>query len=101
MPHRFSLFHNTIYFHQYIADRNLENNPWYGFEEWSLKKLGMTISTPLCVDRYAYLMLVNSHVIFFRVGLSRERVRQVGLVAMEKLKHVARRRKLEAVLVKH
>lgn len=32
-----SLFHNTIYFLQYIADRNVENNPWYGFEEWSLK----------------------------------------------------------------
>ncbi|CAK9180876.1 unnamed protein product, partial [Ilex paraguariensis] len=36
-----------------------------------------------------------------RIGLSRERVRQVGLVALEKLKHAARKRRLEAMLVKH
>lgn len=36
-----------------------------------------------------------------RIGLSRERVRQVGLVAMEKLKRAARRRELDAMLVKH
>ncbi|KAG6475473.1 hypothetical protein ZIOFF_064693 [Zingiber officinale] len=34
-------------------------------------------------------------------GLSRERVRQVGLVSMEKLKHVARRRRLEVMLMNH
>jgi RNA polymerase primary sigma factor len=33
-----------------------------------------------------------------RFGLSRERVRQVGLIAMEKLKHAARRKNLEALL---
>lgn len=36
----------------------------------------------------------------FRIGLSRERVRQVGLVALEKLKHAARKRRLEAMVVK-
>ncbi|KAK6232627.1 hypothetical protein QUC31_010099 [Theobroma cacao] len=36
-----------------------------------------------------------------RIGLSRERVRQVGLVALEKLKHAARKKKMEAMLVKH
>jgi RNA polymerase primary sigma factor len=35
---------------------------------------------------------------FFRFGLSRERVRQVGLIAMEKLKHATRRKKLDALL---
>lgn len=35
------------------------------------------------------------------MGLSRERVRQVGLVALEKLKHAARKRNTEAMLVKH
>jgi hypothetical protein len=33
-----------------------------------------------------------------RFGLSRERVRQVGLIAMEKLKHAARRKQLNALL---
>lgn len=36
-----------------------------------------------------------------RIGLSRERVRQVGLVSLEKLKHAARKKRLDAVLVKH
>jgi len=35
---------------------------------------------------------------FSRFGLSRERVRQVGLIAMEKLKHAARRKHLNALL---
>lgn len=36
-----------------------------------------------------------------RIGLSRERVRQVGLVALEKLKHAARKKEMEAMLLKH
>jgi RNA polymerase primary sigma factor len=32
--------------------------------------------------------------------LSRERVRQVGLLALEKLKHAARKRKMEAMVLK-
>ncbi|GKD35822.1 RNA polymerase sigma factor sigA, partial [Tanacetum coccineum] len=35
------------------------------------------------------------------MGLSRERVRQVGLVALEKLKHAARKTNLEAMLVEY
>lgn len=35
------------------------------------------------------------------MGLSRERVRQIGLVALEKLKHAARKTNLEAMLVEH
>ncbi|KAK4384727.1 RNA polymerase sigma factor sigA [Sesamum angolense] len=42
--------------------------------------------------------LMNGHL---RIGLSRERVRQVGLVALEKLKHAARKRRLDAMLVQH
>lgn len=37
----------------------------------------------------------------FSIGLSRERVRQVGLVALEKLKKAAKTRKMEAMLLKH
>jgi RNA polymerase primary sigma factor len=33
-----------------------------------------------------------------RFGLSRERVRQVGLIAMEKLKYAARSKQLNALL---
>lgn len=36
-----------------------------------------------------------------RIGLSRERVRQVGLVALEKLKHAARKSKMEAMILKN
>jgi hypothetical protein len=46
-----------------------------------------------CFDYYLCLL--------FSIGLSRERVRQVGLVALEKLKHAARKRKMEAMLVNH
>ncbi|CAL9071193.1 unnamed protein product [Musa textilis] len=96
--------------HSYIADRNLENNPWYGFEEWSLKdEVKKLLYTTLSKREREIIRLYHGidsecHTwedIGKQFGLSRERVRQVGLVAMEKLKHVARRRKLEAVLVKH
>lgn len=43
-------------------------------------------------------VLILAWNIFPRFGLSRERVRQVGLVAMEKLKHAARRKHLDALL---
>lgn len=48
--------------------------------------------------KYVNMTVALHHV--FRIGLSRERVRQVGLVALEKLKHAARKKKLEAMLVK-
>lgn len=48
----------------------------------------------------AVLLLIIAYM-HFSIGLSRERVRQVGLVALEKLKHVARKGKMEAMLVKH
>ncbi|XP_064961270.1 RNA polymerase sigma factor sigA-like [Musa acuminata AAA Group] len=96
--------------HSYIADRNVENNPWYGFEEWSLKdEVKKLLYTTLSKREREIIRLYHGidsecHTwedIGKQFGLSRERVRQVGLIAMEKLKHVARRRKLEAVLVKH
>ncbi|GJN12358.1 hypothetical protein PR202_ga30629 [Eleusine coracana subsp. coracana] len=62
--------------HSYIEDENVANDPWHGFEERYLKPA----------------------IVLSRFGLSRERVRQVGLVAMEKLKHAARRKQLDALL---
>ncbi|WOL05501.1 hypothetical protein Cni_G14230 [Canna indica] len=93
--------------HSYIADRNLENNPWHGFEEWSVKdEVKKLLCTTLSKRERDIIRLYHGidnecHTwedIGKQFGLSRERVRQVGLVAMEKLKHVARRRRLEAML---
>ncbi|KAG6382942.1 hypothetical protein SASPL_157311 [Salvia splendens] len=57
--------------HSYIADTHIENNPWTGVDEWALK------------------------------GCRERGVRQVGLVALEKLKHAVRKSGLEAMLVQH
>lgn len=96
--------------HSYIADNNPENIPWHGFEEWSLKD---EVNKLLCatlgererdIIRLYYGIDSECHTwedISRQFGLSRERVRQVGLVALEKLKHAARKRRLEAMLVKH
>ncbi|GAB4860905.1 hypothetical protein Ancab_036066 [Ancistrocladus abbreviatus] len=97
-------------FHSYIADNRLENNPWHGVDEWALKdEVNMLINTTLTERERdtirLYYGLDNECLtwedIGKRIGLSRERVRQVGLVALEKLKHAARKRRLEALLVKH
>lgn len=97
-------------FHSFIADNNLDNNPWNGFEEWSLKdEVNKLLSTSLGeregdIIRLYYGLNAESKTwedISKQYGLSRERVRQVGLVAMEKLKKAARKKRLEAMLVKH
>ncbi|KAJ8650652.1 hypothetical protein MRB53_003675 [Persea americana] len=96
--------------HSYIADNNLENNPWHGVDEWLLKnEVNKLISTTLGererdIVRLYYGLDKESLTwedISKQIGLSRERVRQVGLVALEKLKHAARKKGLEAMLVKH
>ncbi|KAG9452908.1 hypothetical protein H6P81_005812 [Aristolochia fimbriata] len=96
--------------HSYIADTNLENNPWHGVDKWFLKDdvnklLNTTLSERERDIIRLYYGLDNECLtwedISKRIGLSRERVRQVGLVALEKLKHAARKRRLEAMLVKH
>ncbi|KAL0928191.1 hypothetical protein M5K25_000061 [Dendrobium thyrsiflorum] len=91
--------------HSYIADNNVDNNPWHGFEEWSLKdEVHSLLSTALnkrerdIICRYYGLDKASET--WEDIG-KQERVRQVGLVAMEKLKHAARRKKLEAMLIKH
>ncbi|CAK9165993.1 unnamed protein product [Ilex paraguariensis] len=96
--------------HSYIADNRLENNPWHGVDEWALKdEVNKLISTTLRERERDIIRLyygldnecLTWEDISRRIGLSRERVRQVGLVALEKLKHAARKRRLEAMLVKH
>ncbi|KAK9095703.1 hypothetical protein Scep_027172 [Stephania cephalantha] len=96
--------------HSYIADNRRENNPWHGVDEWLLKdEVNDLISSTLGAREQDIIRLyygldkecLTWEDISRRIGLSRERVRQVGLVALEKLKHAARKRKLEAMLVKH
>ncbi|KAK4480577.1 hypothetical protein RD792_013655 [Penstemon davidsonii] len=96
--------------HSYIADNRAENIPWHGVDEWALKdEVDKLINSTLRERERDIIRLyygldnecLTWEDISRRIGLSRERVRQVGLVALEKLKHAARNRRLEAMLIKH
>ncbi|CAN4099168.1 unnamed protein product [Withania somnifera] len=96
--------------HSYIADNRVENNPWHGVDGWALKNEVDNLISSTLRERERdiirlYYGLDNECLtwedISRRIGLSRERVRQVGLVALEKLKHAARKKRLDAMLVKH
>ncbi|KAL9239840.1 hypothetical protein vseg_014122 [Gypsophila vaccaria] len=97
-------------YHSYISDNRPENIPWHGVDEWALKnEVSHLIDTALRERERDIIRLyyglddesLTWEEISKRIGLSRERVRQVGLVAVEKLKHAARNRRMEALLVKH
>ncbi|KAL8141537.1 hypothetical protein V2J09_014569 [Rumex salicifolius] len=94
--------------HSYVADNRLENQPWHGVDELALKSEVNSLINVTLREREReiirlYYGLDNECLtwedISKRIGLSRERVRQVGLVAMEKLKLAARKKRLEAMLV--
>ncbi|CAL5010372.1 unnamed protein product [Urochloa decumbens] len=94
--------------HSYIEDENVANDPWHGFEERYLKdEVNNLINSTLNQRERDIIRLYHGigkqcHTwedISRQFGLSRERVRQVGLIAMEKLKHAARRKHLDALLV--
>ncbi|XVF30589.1 hypothetical protein REPUB_Repub16aG0071400 [Reevesia pubescens] len=93
--------------HSYIADNHVENNPWHGVDEWALKDEVNRLITITLGEREREIIRLYYGLdkesltwedISKRIGLSRERVRQVGLVALEKLKHAARKTKMEAML---
>ncbi|KAI7744843.1 hypothetical protein M8C21_029838 [Ambrosia artemisiifolia] len=93
-----------------IADNCVENDPWHGVDEKALKDevnklINMTLGERERQIIRLYYGLDNECLtwedIGKRVGLSREGVRQIGLVALEKLKHAATNTRLEAMLVKH
>ncbi|CAO2168164.1 unnamed protein product [Urochloa humidicola] len=93
--------------HSYIEDENVANDPWHGFEERYLKEeVNNLINSTLNQRERDIIRLYHGigkqcHTwedISRQFGLSRERVRQVGLIAMEKLKHAARRKHLDALL---
>uniref|UniRef100_A0A0D9X4Q9 RNA polymerase sigma-70 domain-containing protein n=2 Tax=Leersia perrieri TaxID=77586 RepID=A0A0D9X4Q9_9ORYZ len=96
--------------HSYIEDQNVANDPWHGFEEWYLKdEVNKLLNSTLNERERDIIRLYHGigkqcHTwedISRQFGLSRERVRQVGLIAMEKLKHAARRKHLDALLEDH
>ncbi|EAZ41616.1 hypothetical protein OsJ_26150 [Oryza sativa Japonica Group] len=93
--------------HSYIEDQNVANDPWHGFEEWYLKEEVNKLLNSTLNERERDIIRLYHGIgkqchtwedISRQFGLSRERVRQVGLIAMEKLKHAARRKNLEALL---
>ncbi|KAE8711594.1 RNA polymerase sigma factor sigA [Hibiscus syriacus] len=95
--------------HSYIADNHEENNPWHGVDEWTLKdEVKRLIDMTLGEREREIIRLYHGlgkesltwEDISKRVGLSRERVRQIGLVALEKLKNTARKNEMEAMLLK-
>ncbi|KAK1409231.1 hypothetical protein QVD17_35756 [Tagetes erecta] len=94
--------------HSYIADDCPDNDPWHGVDVGALKEEVRSLIKKTLGERereiiYLYYGLDNEYLtwedISRRKGLSRERVRQVGLVALEKLKHAARNTNLAAMLV--
>lgn len=96
--------------HCYMADDHPGNDPWHGVDHGALKDEVNKLMTTTLREREReiirlYYGLDNEFLtwedISRRMGLSRERVRQVGLVALEKLKHAARRTNLEAMLVEY
>lgn len=93
--------------HSYIEDQNVANDPWHGFEEWYLKEEVNKLLDSTLTERERDIIRLYHGIgkqchtwedISRQFGLSRERVRQVGLIAMEKLKHTARRKRLDALL---
>ncbi|XP_045828856.1 RNA polymerase sigma factor sigA [Trifolium pratense] len=97
-------------YHNFVADKQSENIPWIGVDEWALKEEVNKLINVTLVEREREIVrlyygldkkCLTWEEISKRIGLSRERVRQVGLVALEKLKHAARKKELEAMLFEH
>nr|AKC88627.1 sigma factor [Erodium trifolium] len=96
--------------HSYVADTNPDNDPMRIFEKWALKdEINKVLNIALGEREKEIITLyyglqgqsLSWEEISKRFGLSRERVRQVGLVAMEKVKHVARKKQLNAMVERH
>lgn len=94
--------------HNYIADDHPENNGWEPLYDFALKDEVNKLLTTTLGERERYIIrlyygldgeFLTWEDISSRIGLSRERVRQIGLVAAEKLKQAARERRLDIMLV--
>lgn len=86
--------------HNCIADTNLENQPWFTVERDAFREdVNKFISSTLTEREQVIIRLyygMDTHrrcsweAISKRVGLSRERVRQIGLMSLEKMRNAAR-----------
>ncbi|KAH7854124.1 hypothetical protein Vadar_010362 [Vaccinium darrowii] len=94
--------------HSYIADDHPENNGWEPLYDFALKDEVNKLLTTTLGERERYIIrlyygldgeFLTWEDISSRIGLSRERVRQIGLVAAEKLKQAAREKRLDIMLV--
>nr|AKC88630.1 sigma factor [Geranium maderense] len=96
--------------HCYVADTSPDNDPRQILQKWVLKEEINNIMNKALGDRERDIISLYYGLqgrpltweeISKQIGLSRERVRQIGLVALEKVRHVARKRKLEDILEIH
>lgn len=92
----------------YIADTNLENQPWFTVERNALREdVNKFLSSTLTEREQVIIRLyygLDTHSCTWedvskRLGLSRERVRQIGLVSLEKLRRAARNGSLEPIFM--
>ncbi|KAG5559091.1 hypothetical protein RHGRI_008869 [Rhododendron griersonianum] len=95
--------------HSYIADDRPENDPWVRVYGQALKDEVKKILNTKLGERERYIIhlyygmdgeCLTWEDISSRIGLSRERVRQIGLVAAEKIKQAAREKQLNYLLEK-
>ncbi|KAI8565310.1 hypothetical protein RHMOL_Rhmol03G0249200 [Rhododendron molle] len=110
--------------HSYIADDRCENDPWVRLYGQALKDEVKKILNTKLGERERYIIRlyygmdgecltwedISSRWVLLKltirtgqlcwIGLSRERVRQIGLVAAEKIKQAARERRLDYLLEK-
>nr|AKC88631.1 sigma factor [Geranium phaeum] len=93
--------------HSYVADTNPDNDPRYLYQKAALKEEINTILNIALGEREREIITLYYGLqgrpltweeISKGMGLSRERVRQVGLVALEKVRHVAKKRRLDLML---
>nr|AKC88636.1 sigma factor [Pelargonium australe] len=97
-------------YHSYIADPSLDNDPWHQFEEETLKKEVHNIINTVLNEREKEIISLYYGLhgrqslswqdISRQMGVSRERARQIGHVALGKIKIIAKKRGLQAMIKK-
>nr|AKC88640.1 sigma factor [Pelargonium echinatum] len=95
-------------YHSYIADTNPDNDPWRRWEEETLQKEVFNIIDTALSEREKEIISLyyglhgrqslSWQEIGKRMGVSRERVRQIGHVALEKVKIIVKKKGLKAVI---
>nr|AKC88646.1 sigma factor [Pelargonium tetragonum] len=91
-------------YHSYIADPNPDNNPWLKIAKDELKDKVNSLMNKVLNEREREIIRLyygfnkqqslTWEEISKRMGISRERARQIGLISLRKLKIIAKKRKL-------